>query len=245
MANPNPTHVGALRSGDVFNRQYPIAGAFRSPSYTYTGVPTASTASSVANFATVSGSSWTVAAGPNATTVVIGGVSYVDLGMARVVTATGSTGSAVATNITVNGLEEMVQLDGSLSAGLALTQTFSGPTGTATTATTKTFRYIESVTTDGNTVGPVGIGHGNTIGFPYKVPYFGAVQVSYDATAVTASTGFTAPDTTSPATAVTGDVRGTYALQSAPNGAKRVVATIWLNDPDTTSGIYGTSQYSA
>lgn len=245
MAAP-PTHIGSgIRTGDVSNKNKPLFGAFVSPWYTYTAVPTTSTASSVANFAVVSGGNWTVAAGPNASTVTIAGQSYVDLGMARVVTATGSGASSAAVNITVSGREEIVGLDGTLTAGAILTETFSGPSGTATTATLKTFRYVSVVSTDGNTVSAVGIGHGDTVGFPYKAPYFGSLHLNYNNAVVTASTGYTAPDETTPATATTGDVRGTYALQVAANGSRRLVASIWINDPNTLSSLYGAPQFAS
>lgn len=248
MANGNapPTHLGSgIRIGNVFNKAYPIAGAFVSPWYTYSGVPTVSTASAVANFAVVSGGNWTIAAGPGFTTVTIQGHLAVDLGMARVVTATGSGASSAAVNITVSGYEEIVGLDGTLTSGQIMTQTFSGPSGTATTATTKAFRYITVVSSPDNTVSGVGIGVGDTVGFPYKTSFFGQVQINYGGTVITSSAGYTAAVTTTPATAITGDVRGTYALQTAANSIKVFVAQVWLNDPNTLSGCYGAPQYSA
>ncbi|MEY4372180.1 MAG: hypothetical protein RL219_949 [Actinomycetota bacterium] len=240
-----PTNVGAgLRVGNAADKRYPAFGGYSSTWYTRTVVPSASTASAVADFATVSGGSWTLAAGPNATSVTIQGTTYIQLDTARVITATGSGASSAAVNITVNGLEEIVALDGTMTSGQPLTQTFSGPSGTATTATTKTFRWIRSVTTDGNTVSGVGIGQGDTLGLPYYVPYVGNIAINYNDTAITASTGFTAGVTTS-ATATTGDVRGTYALQTAANGSRRFTVSVWLFDPNTVTSLYGVSQYSA
>lgn len=242
--NAPPTHVGSgIRVGNVFNRAYPIAGAFASQSYTFSATPTVSTASAAANFATVSNANWTIAAGPGFSTVTIQGVTYVDLGVARVVTATGSTASVAAVAITISGREEIVALDGTRTSGAIMVQTFTGPSGIQTVTSPKTMRYVSVASTTGNTVGPVAIGVGDTIGFPYRALYPGQVLMNYDGTVITSSAGFTAAVTTT-ATATSGDVRGKYALQSAANGAKVFVATINLDDPNTTTGLYGVPQYS-
>jgi len=239
-AEPNPTNLSALRIGSSASAGYPLFGAFSSPRYTYTVVPpTLSLTGLAAAQQTVTGATFTLT---STNAVTIGGVSYVDLGMARLLTASGADGNVVSVSMTIRGLEEMVLLDGTLSAGKAMTQTINGPTATAAVATTKAFRYVRDVTAAADTVGQVSIGFNDTLGFPYKVPYVGAVQMNYDGTVITSSAGYTAPVTTSPATAFTGDVRGTYALQSAANGIKRFVATIWLVDPNTTTAIYGVPQ---
>lgn len=240
-AEPNPTALNALRIGGSASAGYPLFGAFASPYYTYTVVPpTLALAGLGALQAPVTGAAFTLT---STGAVTIGGISYIDLGVARQITASGTDGGVQSVSMTIRGLEEMVLLDGTLSAGKAMTQTINGPTGTAAVAaTTKTFRYVRDVTVAASTSGSVSIGYNDTLGFPYKVPYVGAVQINYDGTVITSSAGFTAPVTTSPATAFTGDVRGTYALQSAANGIKRFVATIWQIDPNTTTAIYGVPQ---
>lgn len=240
MAVANPTNVSALRVGDTNSAGWPLFGGFTSPRYTYTVVPPAlSLVGLAAAQQTVTGATFTLT---STGAVTIGGVSYIDLGMARLLTASGADGNVVSVSMTIRGLEEMVMLDGTLSAGKALTQTINGPTATSLVATTKAFRYVRDVTAAADTVGLVSIGFNDTLGFPYRVPFVGAVQMNYDGTVITSSAGYTAPVATSPATATTGDVRGTYALQSAANGIKRFVATIWLQDPDTRSGLYGVLQ---
>lgn len=242
MALPASNIGPNVAIGNAVDRRYPTGG-FNSARFTYTVVPTTSTASSVADFAVVSGGAWTLALGPNAAgTIVINGATYIDLGFARVVSATGSGASSAATNITVSGREEMVLADGTLSVGQPMVETFSGPTGTATTVSLKAFRYIGLVSTDGNTVSAIGIGHGDTLGFPYYVPAFAYVDLHYNAAVVTATTGFTAGVTTSPSTAIIGDVRGTYALQAAANGSRRFRASIWLFDPNTVTSLHGVTQ---
>ena len=61
------------------------------------------------------------------------------------------------------------------------------------------------------------------IGFPLRVGEWGYQDLTVNATCITASTGFVAADTTSPATSTTGDTRGTYAMQTASNNTLRIV----------------------
>lgn len=106
--------------------------------------------------------------------------------------------------------------------GYAMTETITGAnTGVASGA--KAFKYIASITPAGTLGGTaVTVGTGDVIGLPIRADTWGRLRVFYNSAAVTASTGFTAAVTTDPATATTGDVRGTYTLQSSSDGSKRL-----------------------
>ena len=60
------------------------------------------------------------------------------------------------------------------------------------------------------------MGTTDVIGLPLRSDYVSETDISMASTWITASTGFTAAVTTSPATATTGDVRGTYTLRPRP-----------------------------
>lgn len=130
--------------------------------------------------------------------------------------------------------------------GYPMTETITGANiGTASGA--KAFKYISGVTHTGTVAGTVTIGTGDVIGLPLRADRFAYLEVCYNNTWVTANTGFTAADTTSPATATTGDVRGTYALQSSSDGTKRL--QMWIApsvaNVGTLNGLYGVAQNSA
>lgn len=128
-----------------------------------------------------------------------------------------------------------------------LTDTFAGANvGVATSA--KAFKYVLSITPAGTLSGSnVSAGQADTIGFMLRMDLFQYLQIWWpDATLIAASTGFTAADTTSPATATTGDVRGTYALQVASNNAHRLViyGSLPLANVGTAVGLVGVTQYA-
>lgn len=117
--------------------------------------------------------------------------------------------------------------------------------GTATGK--KAFKYIQSITPAGTLSGSaVTVGTTDIIGLPIRADYFGEFEVNVNAAWITASTGYTAPDTTSPATATTGDVRGTYALQTASDGTKRTMlfSSPSVNNVSTAAGLFGVSQFT-
>jgi hypothetical protein len=81
-------------------------------------------------------------------------------------------------------------------------------------------------------------------GFPLRSDFFGDVAINYNATGITANTGYVAAVTTSPATTTTGDVRGTYAVQSAADGSKRLLIRQFVTpvNATTVTGLFGVTQ---
>lgn len=234
------THAGTyLRVGDQWSRNGSavLPGVATSPIYVYRIVPPTLDNAAFGAAAAVSAGAWTLAASTGTTTVSINGTSYIDLGVQRAVTLSGAQTSAVAVDVTITGLDDYK---------VPLTQTVSSPVSTAIVTTTKTFRYIPvvgGVTTAGNTVGTVSVGTGDVFGLPYVVNNWGDLNVTWNSVVATASTGFVAAVTTSPATAYTGDVRGTYAVQTTASNSSRVLcAWIYILDPNTRAGAYGVVQ---
>lgn len=108
----------------------------------------------------------------------------------------------------------------------------------------KAFKWITSVTHTGSVASTMSIGTGDVYGFPLRVDSFGYVYIVWAGTTIVASTGFTAADTTNPATSTTGDMRGTYATQSASNGTNKLeigvaLNIVALNQTPITNGIFG------
>lgn len=131
--------------------------------------------------------------------------------------------------------------------GQPMTQTITGP-NIATVTTTKAFYRVTSVTASATVGSNISVGTSDRLGLPVAVPDGGyIVQAGWNgATAKDAGT-FTAAVTTSPATAATGDVRGTYTPSSATDGTKRLVFTVALSSaqvgPNATRvAAYGVTQ---
>lgn len=130
--------------------------------------------------------------------------------------------------------------------GYPMTQTITGTTGTsgATLASTKAFKFISSVVPTGGLVSTsVTVGYGDVFGFPLRADGWGDVDITYANTEITASTGFTAA-VTSTASGTTGDVRGTYALQTSSNGINilQLFQTPRTGNIGSNVGLFGVTQ---
>ncbi len=106
--------------------------------------------------------------------------------------------------------------------GVAMSETITGANATVASGK-KAFKYVVSVTPAGTLSGAnASVGTGDVYGFSLSVALFPYVDIFWNNALITSPTGFVVPDATSPATATTGDVRGTYAVQSASDGSKRL-----------------------
>jgi hypothetical protein len=108
----------------------------------------------------------------------------------------------------------------------------------------KAFKFVNSITHTGSVASTMSVGTGDVYGFPLRVDTINYAEMSWNASIITANTGFTLADTTSPATTTTGDVRGTYAVQSASDGTKRlqVFVTPTVANIGTLTGLFGVTQ---
>lgn len=214
----------------------PQPGAPTSPIFVYSVVPLATTTTGLGSGGTYSGApvNVTLSTGSGVVaTTSIGGVTYLDLGLARGITISGAVSTVAAVNVSMSGLDCYLQ---------PVTMTLSGPSATALVTTAKTVQYLfPNATISGNTVSTIVFGVGDRLGFPYRVDAVDYVEMTVSATKVTASTGFVAASTAT-ATATTGDVRGYYDLQTTLNGTRRFTAWIYVANPDTQSGLYGVTQ---
>jgi len=154
--------------------------------------------------------------------------------VARAVSVTGSS-SATGGNITISGYDIY---------GVPMSEVIAAPASATTVNGKKAFKYISSVVPAFTDAHNYSIGTTDIYGFPLRSDNFGDVAINYNATGITANTGYTAAVTTSPATTSTGDVRGTYALQSAADASKRLVVRQFITPANIGSitGLFGVTQ---
>jgi hypothetical protein len=130
--------------------------------------------------------------------------------------------------------------------GFTCTQTITVAAGANTVNGLKAVKAIISVVPQFTDTHTYSVGFADIFGFGLLASFFGDVNLVWNNAVITANTGFTAADTTSPATAATGDVRGTYAVQSASDGTKRLMIRVTptlgsiLSNP--TTGLFGQAQ---
>jgi len=117
--------------------------------------------------------------------------------------------------------------------------------GDSAKAGLKAFAYIESIAiySAGNTESDTAtVGFGDVLGLPYKLASKGdLISASFNGVNE-AVAALTAAVTTDPATAITGDVRGTVDMTSACNGSP-IVVWMYVADPSTPEGLRGVAQY--
>ena len=154
--------------------------------------------------------------------------------VARAVSVTGSA-SATGGNITISGYDIY---------GVPMSEVIAAPASATTVNGKKAFKYISSVVPAFTDAHNYSVGTTDIYGFPIRSDFFGDVVINYNATGITANTGYVAAVTTSPATTTTGDVRGTYALQSAADASKRLLTRQFLTPANIGSitGLFGVTQ---
>jgi len=154
--------------------------------------------------------------------------------VARAVSVTGSS-SATGGNITINGYDIY---------GVPMSEVIAAPASATTVNGKKAFKYISSVVPAFTDAHNYSVGTTDIYGFPLRSDFFSDVAINYNAAAVTANTGYVAAVTTSPATTTTGDVRGTYALQSASDASKRLAIRQFILPANMGSftGLFGVTQ---
>lgn len=133
--------------------------------------------------------------------------------------------------------------------GYPMSEAITGPNATLASGK-KAFKYLSSITYSGSLSGSnVSVGTGDVFGFPIRSDAYysgnagGDVQIVWNGVAITATTGYLAAVTLA-ATTTTGDVRGTYAVQSASDGTKRLVFTQSpsLANISSSTGLFGVAQ---
>ena len=188
--------------------------------YLWDTIPEAAQAANIAASQTPNQSgNLTLTAGVSATTVFRStGLPAIQLDVPRCVAVTQVTGGNVVT-VTVSGFDYY---------GQSMTQNItSSPAGTASSL--KAFYQISSVYVSGATGTAIEVGTNNYLGLPVRVIDAGYITHVGFANVLGADAGTLVVADTATATALTGDVRGTYQPNNAsPNGSNRLVMAIAL-----------------
>lgn len=115
--------------------------------------------------------------------------------------------------------------------GKAMTESIVHAGGATTIYGLKTWKYITSITPNFTDAQTYSVGNGDVFGLPIRSDFFEDTELSWVAAWATANTGWLPAITTSPATATTGDVRGTIQLgtlgggtgyTTSPNASRRL-----------------------
>lgn len=128
--------------------------------------------------------------------------------------------------------------------GYRMTETIA-LVSTAVASGKKAFKFISSITPAGTLSGTaITVGTGDVFGFPIRSDSFFFANIAWNSAFITATTGYVAAVTTNPATATTGDVRGTYAVQSASDNAKRLIVFVDVPPANigSVTGVFGVTQ---
>ena len=169
-----------------------------------------------------SGTALTLTAGAGIVTVVNpqnGQIAYV-LDVPRCVSLT-STANLSGINFLVTGIDEW---------GQTTTQLQAGPNNNTVT-TKKAFLAVLSIVPQGTSASTVSVGTSDIYGLPWRCIDAGYVISAKWAGVLAQNAGtLTVADQTSPATNLTGDPRGTYAINgAASNGANRLVIALTVD----------------
>lgn len=211
-------------------------------------LPAATTTNNVGN-ALISGAATTFTAaavgsasllgpGVGSTFVILGdGTPAIQFDVDRAVSLQ-SAGNLAGVTLTVTGYDRY---------GQRLSFSLAGP-NISTVNTTKTFRGVISVASSAAVGSALQVGSTNIVGLPFRVTDRAYVShVGYNNVLTRDAGTLVLGDATSPATATTGDVRGTYTPSGPTSGTQRVVVVMALTGiqcgPNATRlGAYGVNQ---
>lgn len=153
-----------------------------------------------------------------------------------------SAGSDVGATFTVAGYDIY---------GYPMSEAITGAGAGSTASGKKAFKFVTSITPSGTLSGSnVSAAPGDVYGFPLQNqgwPFISIFWGAPPATGISSTTGWTGAVTTSPATTTTGDVRGTYATQTASDGTNRLTILVTmpvalLANANPAVGLFGVTQ---
>lgn len=147
---------------------------------------------------------------------------YMNCGGGRAATIKSSSASDTAVVITVTGTDIY---------GVAMSEAFT-TNGTSAVNGKKAFNIITSITSSATMVGTLSVGTADILGLPFFLPGTGYVLRELEnGAAPTAGTFVAGVQTAGGSTTTTGDVRGTWAPNSATDASKSFKVIAALPDP--------------
>lgn len=202
-AGPSPMTVGVGPLGRV---------------YIFDVVPEAAVADGLAEAQAVAGAgNLTLTAGAGVTVSAVNGETRYVLDTPRAIVIDSDAAGDTTQTATVSGYDVY---------GQAMTETIAF-NGTTAVAGTKAFKSVTQIAISAALAGNGFVGFNDVLGLPVRVTDAAyIISAKWDATLADDAGTFAAADTTSPATATTNDVRGTYLPSSAADGSKRLVMAI-------------------
>ena len=222
-------YTGAAITNTIVGDPTSALGIKCGQTYIQDFVPLTKNASAYAALQTPAASAIALAAGTGVTVAVVNNATRYVADVPRAVTIT-SGGNDTGITFTVAGYDKY---------GAKTTQTITGGSG-ATVTTQKAFASVASVVPSGSVATTVTVGTADVFGLDIQL-----VDLSYLYTvgnqnkAIDTGTGVIGA--TAVATALTGDVRGTYAPSFASNGTARVVCEITMNANQLAYGTAATT----
>lgn len=187
---------------------------------------------------------------PVGTLVLDGNPAVVKFGGIGFVSAFYDPASLLARAVSISGVTSGTGGDflvlGADVYGYPLSQTVTVAAGANTVNSLKAFKFIFSVTPQFSDAHNYSVGTSDVYGLPLYAASFFDQSISWNAGAIVAVTGFVAGVTTVPSTRLLGDVRGTYATQSASDGTKRLIISqrpsLAAMATNPTNGLFGVPQ---
>lgn len=207
--------------------------------YVWDTVPLAPLANNLALAQAVAGAAnlvLTPGAGVTRVTLASGAFGYV-LDVPRCLAVVSANAGDTTQTVTYTGFDVY-------GAAMSARVTLNGVTPVNTL---KAFKTVTQIAVSAVTVGLISSGTTSILGIPYRVTDRGYVDPSWNNTLARDVAIVVVADVTSPATLLTGDVRGTLLPSSAADGVKRLVCDISLTGlacgPQATRiGAFGVAQ---
>ena len=128
--------------------------------------------------------------------------------------------------------------------GQPMSETITAAAGVGTTNGKKAFKWVASVTPGFTDAHNYSVGTTVITGFNLATDAAGYVTVWLSGTGYTANPSVTAADTTNPATATTGDVRGTITLTNARYVLTVTASAARLTTSPLSQGLFGITQFT-